>query len=193
MSLAEELDRLADLHARGVLSSEEFARAKSQMLAARSVSGYTGYGFRGVRRESSRRILGLPLWSIAFGPDLERGELRGHARGVFALGDLATGWLAFGGLARGLVAAGGLAFGLFAFGGGAVGILVAFGGAAVGGFAVGGAALGVVAIGGAAAGYYAMGGAAVGAHTISALGQDPDAVTFFSRFAPWLRFRFPRR
>jgi len=191
MSLAEELERLAELRARGVLSAEEFERAKSRVITTQNVWSYAGYRFWSVRRESSRRFFGLPLWSIAVGPNLETGELRGHARGIFALGDIATGWFAFGGLARGIVAAGGLAVGLFAFGGGAVGLLVALGGAAVGGVAVGGAALGIVAVGGAAAGYYAIGGAAVGAHTISALGQDPGAADFFRRFAPWLRF--PRR
>ena len=66
-------------------------------------------------------MFGLPLWAIAIGPDWERGEMRGHARGIFALGDIATGWFAFGGLARGFFAFGGLAIGLFAFGGAAIG------------------------------------------------------------------------
>ena len=34
MSTSDELNKLADLHARGVLSDEEFARAKARVLGA---------------------------------------------------------------------------------------------------------------------------------------------------------------
>jgi len=37
-------------------------------------------------------------------------------------------------------------------------------------------------VGGTALGFYAAGGAAVGPHTISAAGQDPEAVAFFRRW-----------
>lgn len=132
----------------------------------------------GKRRRSSTTLFGLPLVDIAVGPDLEKGEMRGHARGVIAIGDVATGFLAFGGVAMGGVAVGGLAIGLFALGGCAVGLLVAAGGAAVGG----------VAIGGGAAGYYALGGGAVGEHVLSGARQDPEAIRFFELFVPgWLR------
>jgi hypothetical protein len=97
---------------------------------------------RGVRRRSSIVIMGLPLYHLAMGPDIEAGEIRGHAKGIIAIGDIATGWLAIGGLARGIIAIGGCALGL-----------VAFGGAAVGGLAIGGGALGIVALGGGAVGY----------------------------------------
>src|ERR1700687_5885586 len=121
MNVAQELERLARLHAEGALTPEEFTRAKSQLLGAQRFSGFP---FKGIRRESSRKLYGLPLWAIAIGPDWDRGEMRGHARSIFALGDMATGWFAFGGVARGLFAVGGLAIGLFAFGGGAVGVLI---------------------------------------------------------------------
>jgi Short C-terminal domain len=172
MSVAQELERLAKLRAEGALTPEEFTRAKSQLLSA---PRFAGFPFAGIRRESSRKLYGLPLWAIAIGPDWERGEMRGHARAIFALGDMATGWFAFGGLARGIVAVGGLAIGLFAFGGGAVG-----------GVAFGGGAAGLIAIGGGACGYYALGGVAVGVHTVSALHQDPQAVSLLQRYLPWL-------
>src|SRR5215472_163210 len=156
MSLSQELERLAKLRSDGLLTPEEFDKAKKQLLSA--PSQLSGIVLRGLRRQSSRTFAGLPLWSVAIGPDLERGEMRGHARGIFALGGIATGWVAFGGFARGFIAMGGLA----------VGLLVAIGGGALGGIALGGAAVGLVAIGGGAAGYYAMGGAAVGVHTVSA-------------------------
>src|SRR5947208_14101354 len=177
MNLTQELERLAKLHAEGALSDDEFARAKSQLL---STPAFSKFPVKSVRRESPRKFFGLPLWAIAIGPDWERGEMRGHARGIFALGDMATGWFAFGGLARGFFAFGGLGIGLFAFGGAAIGIVLAIGGAAIGGLAIGGGAVGGVAIGGGACGYYAFGGGAVGVHTVSVLDQDPTELDFLT-------------
>ena len=138
--------------------------------------------FRGVRKQSEYVFLGLPLYSIARGPDPEKGELRGHARGVFALGDTATGIVAVGGFAVGAIAIGGVAMGLVTLGGFSLGLLLAIGGAAIGAVASGGAALGFVAIGGAAAGYYAAGGAAYGAYVLDAMYRSPEAIEFFSRW-----------
>ena len=84
-----------------------------------------GYRKPTIRKRSDRRIFGLPLYHIACGPDPERGELIGHARGIFALGDEALGVFALGGIARGLFAFGGLAFGGVTFGGCSVGLLLA--------------------------------------------------------------------
>ena len=128
-----------------------------------------------VRRQSSVRIMGLPLYHIALGPDLDAGQTRGHARGIVAIGDIATGVLAFGGLASGVIAIGGCAVGL-----------IAVGGAAIGGLAFGGAAVGIAAIGGGAVGYYACGGGAFGAHVLSGMRQDPEMVELVKRFLPWL-------
>jgi hypothetical protein len=184
MNLGQEVERLAKLHAEGALTTEEFTKAKNQLLSA--IPAFSKFPVKGIRRESPTKFYGLPLWAIAIGPDWERGEMRGHARGIFALGDMATGWFAFGGLARGLLAFGGLAIGLFAFGGAAIGLLVAVGGVAIGGLAFGGGAVGAVAVGGGACGYYALGGAAIGVHTISATHQDPAALDFFQQYFPWL-------
>jgi len=149
--------------------------AQVKMLAALA-------GFKGVRRKSEYEFLGLPLYSIAFGPDFAKGELRGRATGVVAFGDVATGIIAVGGLARGGIAIGGLAVGLVALGGLSVGLLLALGGAAIGSIAFGGAALGVVAVGGAALGYYAAGGAAYGAYVLDAMRRSPEAIEFFSQW-----------
>jgi len=102
----------------------------------------------GLRRESTRRILGLPLYSVAIGPDPEKNEMRGHARGWIAMGDIATGVFAVGGLAQGVVAIGGLSWGLLTVGGCTVGLAAAMGGVALGGLAFGGVAIGVKAVGG---------------------------------------------
>lgn len=186
MNIVDELERLTRLRDEGSLTEEEFAKAKTQLLA-QSASG--GFPIKGIRRQSSRKFCGLPLWSVAIGPDWECGEMRGHARGIVAVGDVATGWVALGGVARGIVAIGGLAIGLFSFGGAAIGVAVAVGGAAVGAIAFGGGAVGLVAVGGGAYGYYALGGGAAGTHAVSALHQDPVAVDFFRQYFPWL----PRR
>ena len=134
---------------------------------------------RGLRKRAAWGLGDIPFYDIAVGPDLERGEWRGHARGIIAIGDMATGVLAIGGLARGAIAFGGLAAGVVGFGGVSVGLLGAIGGLAIGGLALGGAALGGVAVGGGAAGYYSCGGAAAGAHVVDAMRRDPAAEEFF--------------
>lgn len=117
---------------------------------------------RTIRRRSQATILGVPVLSIAFGPDLTKGERRGHARGIIAIGDTATGGIAIGGVALGVVSVGGCSFGIAGIGGLAVGLGAAMGGGAVGGLAVGGGAAGYMATGGGAIGYYAQGGGAYG-------------------------------
>lgn len=146
---------------------------------------------RGRRYTSEAKVFGLPLISIAFGP--HENELRGHAKGIIAIGDIATGWFAAGGIARGLVAMGGLAIGLVTFGGGALGLLVAFGGWAVGGLAVGGGATGLLATGGGAVGYvieagggaarYGRGGQIYGTYVCDQTRVDPEALAFFDRYS----------
>jgi hypothetical protein len=149
-----------------------------------------GFPYRGIRKRSNRFYWGLPLYDIAMGPDPEKGEMRGHAKGIIAIGDIATGVLALGGVARGIFAFGGVAVGvLLGFGGLSVGLL-AFGGLAMGGIALGGGAIGGIAIGGGAVGYYAVGGGAFGEHVIRGMAQDPEAVRFFNDWLPGFRSLF---
>ncbi len=103
---------------------------------------------RGVRRTSSVRVRGIPLYQIAMGPDPATGQMRGHARAIFACGDIATGVLAFGGISQGVIAIGGVAVGLVAIGGCAFGVLAGLGGVATGWFSLGGVAMGVRPVGG---------------------------------------------
>jgi len=135
---------------------------------------------KSVRWRSSATILEYPLVAIAVGPDPANNEVRGHARVVIALGDVATGFLALGGVARGVIALGGLAIGGIALGGGALGLLT-FAGLSVGCLAFGGLAIGYGAVGGLAIGYYAMGGLAIGKFIIGPLQRDPQAVEFFTK------------
>ncbi|MGH6814270.1 MAG: SHOCT domain-containing protein [Hyphomicrobiaceae bacterium] len=177
MALTDELDKLARLRAQGALTLQEFETAKSRLLSPAM--------FKGVRKQSAVKFAGWPLWSVAVGPDTAKGEMRGHAKGIFAVGDMATGVFAAGGLARGVVALGGLAVGLVSFGGMSIGLLLALGGGALGAIAFGGGAVGAVAIGGGAAGHYAMGGGAVGTHVLSPAMCDAEALDFFSRAFEW--------
>jgi Short C-terminal domain len=80
MNLAQEVERLAKLHAEGALTAEEFTKAKSQLL---STTAFSKFPVKGIRRESGRKFCGLPLWAVAIGPDCQRGEMRGHAQRHF--------------------------------------------------------------------------------------------------------------
>ena len=98
--------------------------------------------------KSQRTLFGLPLLHINVGH-------RDHwARGIIAIGNIATGFVALGGVAVGLLALGGVSFGL----------LLALGAVALGGASIGGVALGALAWGGVAMGWLAVGGCAVGVY-----------------------------
>lgn len=146
------------------------------------VASMKRFGGRAVRKRASFKLFGLPAYDIALGPDLEKGERVGHAKGFLAIGDMATGVFAIGGLARGLVALGGLAIGVISTGGAAIGLGIALGGLAIGSLAIGGGAVGGIAVGGAAAGYYAAGGGAVGQYVLSPARRDPEAEAFFRQY-----------
>ena len=175
----------------------ECGRPLVEVLTRATLGAGGRMGGRPSRRYTSkRRIFGMPLVAIAYGPD-ERGKL-GHAKGYFAFGDIATGVFAFGGFARGLVAFGGMSIGGVTFGGLSLGTFAAFGGgavawlgSAVGGMTVGllangGSAIGAIAQGGLAVGWLARGGAAKGVHTWGQ-GSPPTDETraLFDQFA-WL-------
>jgi hypothetical protein len=138
----------------------------------------------GKRYRSKATLFGLPVIDIAIGP--ANGELRGKARGIIAIGDIASGGIAIGGLACGIVAVGGLAVGLFSIGGLALGLLTAIGGLAIGALAAGGGAVGLLANGGGAAGLYAQGGGALGLHVRD--GRWTGATPALNPFARWAWF-----
>lgn len=106
--------------------------------------------------KSKRTLFGLPLVHINVGFGMRR------AKGVLAIGNIATGLVAVGMLSAGVVSVGILAFGLLAFAAFAAGG-IAVGGVAAGLAAVGGLAFGLFAVGGLACGIYAVGGAAFAA------------------------------
>lgn len=162
------------------VTNEEMVRA--MLTLQRGMRGRLGTRYR-----SSLTIAGIPLLSVARGPDFEKGEMYGHARGIIAIGDVATGVFALGGLARGIFAMGGLALGFFSLGGCSVGLLLSVGGCSVGGIALGGCAIGGFAAGGMAIGYYAVGGQALGMHVLSPLKQDPALKQMVEGWLPVLK------
>lgn len=148
----------------------------------------------GYEYKSRRSWHGLPLVHINFGYTRYGFGLR-RAKGVIAIGNIATGIVALGGFSIGVVSLGGISMGL-----------LALGGVAVGGMAVAGCAMGVVAIGASAIGVYSLGTAAVASRAAvgasascrgASAGTNPDAdflITAFTtaeELAAYLRARCP--
>ena len=105
--------------------------------------------------KSKRTLFGLPLVHINCGPGVH------WARGIIAIGDIATGFVALGGIAAGLFSLGAVSLGLLlALGALSVGI-VSIGGLAIGVTAWGGFAFGLLSVGGISFGGYAAGGVAI--------------------------------
>lgn len=114
---------------------------------------------------SKTRVGNLPLVHINFG----LGHYR--AKGIIAIGNVATGLLSFGFVSVGLFAWGMISLGLLAFGAIALGLLVGAGGVATGALAFGGVAIGIMCFGGVSVGYIAVGGYAVGQYAIGGYAQ----------------------
>jgi hypothetical protein len=70
-----------------------------------------------MRYRSKAQMFGLPLLCVAVGPDMATQEMRGLARGIVAIGDIAIGYQALGGLAIGYYSTGGLSIGVHPQGG----------------------------------------------------------------------------
>ena len=105
--------------------------------------------------KSKKVLCGLPLIHINTG----RGFYR--AKGIIAVGNIATGVLSVGGLSMGIFSFGGVSAGGISIGGLSLALLFSLGGISAGFIAVGGLAAGFFAAGGLAAGVYALGGCAI--------------------------------
>ncbi len=114
-----------------------------------NVLGIVVHGNIGFEYKSRTMVHGVPLLHVNIGGN---GLMPRRAKGIIAIGDIATGVIALGGLSIGAVSFGGISVGALSFGGLALGILIALGGAAIAPVACGGFALGVVACGGGAIG-----------------------------------------
>lgn len=140
-----------------------------------------------IRMRSQIRILGMPLWCVATGGNPRKGETFGHAKGFFALGDVATGVFALGGISTGVVAVGGVSFGVFTLGGVALGALFALGGVALAvvGFAMGGVAVGLAAYGGVAVGVWGKGAVGAWVYDIWVEVSSCPVTATLARWLPW--------
>lgn len=125
--------------------------------------------------KSSTTVMGLPLVHINSGQGANY-----KAKGIIAIGNMASGVVSIGGFSRGIFSIGGMSMGVFSFGGMSLG-LVSLGGLSAGGLALGAMALGYMAIGSIALGVYAIGlfaiaiKAAFGLTAMAhlAIGQEP--------------------
>lgn len=118
---------------------------------------YTRYEKGGYEYKSTQELWGMPLVHINMGGKSGRSR---RAKGIVAIGDIATGVVAIGGLSVGVVSLGGLGIGVVSLGGTAMGI-VALGGLSLGWLAIGGVAFGMMAMGGVAIGINSAGAVAI--------------------------------
>lgn len=156
-------------------TKEDSPVAQSDLYTAFPIRNYYEY-------KSKRTLFGLPLVHI----NLSYGRFSGlrRAKGIIAIGNIATGILAFGGISAGIFSLGGISCGLFSLGGLSLAVLLSLGGLSIGGIAFGGLALGIFACGSCAIGVYSIGGAAIAAQIASggtaygavAIGNHPSGI-----------------
>jgi len=151
-----ELNKLIQLSKLFDISLDELLLGLTSENTKTSTSEANRYLNKGIHYEyrSKIEIKGVPLFHLNVGLGFYK------AKGIIAIGNIATGVVAIGVIAKGIIAFGAIAIGIIAFGAFALG-LAAVGGVALGGIAVGGIAIGYLAIGGLALGVYALGGCAV--------------------------------
>lgn len=105
--------------------------------------------------KSKRTLFGLPLVHINTGRGIKR------AKGIIAIGNVATGFISIGLLSVGLLSFGALSAGLIGFGALCIGLVLAVGAISVGFFAAGAIAVGVIALGALSIGVYSIGACAI--------------------------------
>ncbi|MDE6408188.1 MAG: helix-turn-helix domain-containing protein [Anaeroplasmataceae bacterium] len=104
---------------------------------------------------SQRKVFSLPLVHIHFGPGLYR------AKGIIAIGNIATGFISVGLVSCGLISLGVIALGLISWACFSLGLLLGFGAFSIGSLAFGGIAIGFFSFGGVSMGLYSFGGCAI--------------------------------
>ena len=105
--------------------------------------------------KSSRVMFGLPLVHINIGFGLRK------AKGILAIGNIATGFLSIGLFAKGLLSIGLLSIGLIGVGCLSLGLLLAVGALSIGTFSVGAIAFGILTLGAVSIGMYSVGALSV--------------------------------
>ena len=152
-----EMNKLIELSKLFHISVDELLGLKTENENENASIPPANYNLRqGIHYEykSKREIKGLPIVHINVGAGYYK------AKGIIAIGNIATGVVAIGAVAKGIVVIGTFALGIFTLGALGLGLAVVAG-IALGGIAIGGVAIGYLAIGGAAIGFYALGGYAM--------------------------------
>lgn len=118
------------------------------------------WAYRGLYYEykSKRTLFGLPLVHINIGRGLKK------AKGIVAIGNIATGVVSIGMFARGLLSFGVLSLGLLSFGAFSAGLLLAVGAIALGVVSAGAVALGVFTFGALSIGMFSFGACSIASH-----------------------------
>lgn len=104
---------------------------------------------------SKRKVFGLPLVHIHFGLGIYR------AKGIIAIGNIASGFVSIGFLSFGFLSCGLLSIGLISWACLSIGLLLSLGAISIGALALGGVAIGLFSIGGLSIGMYSFGGCAI--------------------------------
>lgn len=129
------------------------------------------YGRHYFEYKSKHSLFGLPLLHVNCGPGLR------WARGIIAVGNVATGLVALGGVSAGLLSLGGVSLGLLLALGGVAAGSITMGAVAIGLLAWGGVSLGWLSVGGVAKGTFALGGVAAGSKVaIGGMASAPVAI-----------------
>ena len=141
--------------------------------------------------KSERQMFGMPLVHINVGLGLRK------AKGILAIGNIATGFLSIGLIAKGLLSIGLLSIGVVAFGLLSLALLLAVGNISIGTFSLGAVAFGVFTLGAVSIGVYSVGAVAVasrvaiGDHAYAhiAIGRVVSGVVEFIDTSPSLDLR----
>jgi transcriptional regulator with XRE-family HTH domain len=112
---------------------------------------------RGMQYEykSEKTLLGLPLVHVNVGFGVKK------AKGIVAIGSIATGFISIGLISKGLLSFGLLSLGLISFGILAIGLILSIGTVALGTFSIGAIAIGIFTLGAVSLGVYSIGAVAV--------------------------------
>lgn len=172
-----EMGKLIELGELFGVSLDELAGRTTQKEPQLAVACRLHYEYK-----SKAKLFGLPLVHVHVGWGMCR------AKGIVAVGNMATGLVAIGGVSAGILSFGGLSAGIFSLGGLALALLLSLGGISIGTVAVGGCAVGIFAVGGFALGVYSLGGCAVAskiagggfAKAYLAIGEKTSGVINFS-------------
>lgn len=104
---------------------------------------------------SKRKVFGLPLVHIHFGSGFYR------AKGIIAIGNIATGFISIGLISCGILSGGLLSIGLLSWACLSIGLLLSLGAISIGALALGGVAIGLFSFGGLSIGLYSFGGCTI--------------------------------